>query len=84
MEYAIPTKFTIRPYGTILTVQGDTVTDYAGNEIVEYTKYIQTSKDETMRWVELGEFLAMALEKKLLDHKFLNEVLSLYNTIKKP
>lgn len=82
MEYAIPTKFTIRPYGTIYTVQGDTITDYAGKEIVEYRKFIQTSKTKEMCWVELGDFLALALEQKLLDSNFLNETLALYSAKK--
>ena len=84
MEYAVPTKFTIRPYGTILTVQGDTHTDYAGNEVVEYRKFIQTSETSVtdtsvMDWVELGDFLAIALEQKLLDPHFLEETLKLYS-----
>ena len=79
MEYAIPTKFIVKPYGTILTVMGDTTTDYAGNEVVEYKKYIQVGLD-SIQWLELGEFLVLALDKKLNSEPFKHELLALYKT----
>ncbi len=72
--YNPPSKFFIKPFGTVVRLMGDTI-----GEEIQYSMYIQTSRHATlMRWVEWGEFLAEALKNKSLDQHFIKETLELY------
>lgn len=74
-----PSKYTSAEFKKLVKVIGDTVGD-----VVEYEIYIQTSRDENdVKWVEAGDFLLEALECRLSDPHFIDELMSLYESKKK-
>lgn len=70
IRYNAPNKFVKEPYATIVKVIKDT----------GYDLYIQISTDEeNAEWLLIDIFLAQALENKLHEPNFLNELLRLFN-----
>ena len=78
IKYSVPNKLVKAPFASIIKKINDTT-----GEIINYDLYIQISSDEeNPEWLEVGKFLLLALEDKLHNPDYLNEMLRLFNEYK--
>lgn len=68
IRYTHPTKFEEAPYGTLWKEM---------NSSGGYTLFIQMGKD-TVNWVGIGVFLEMVFKNSLLEPRFIDHCLEVY------
>lgn len=73
-RFNVPSRYANAEFKKLVRVIGETV----GDE-VQYDIYIQTSRDpDNVKWVELGEFLLVALEHHLSDPHYIDNLMISY------